>query len=432
MNRKTCTQHGLLGAGIVSLLAGSALGFEGQRGGAGPLGDLIDTFEAHTASNFHEIDSLGSLDPLSGGSFALTGMVPTEAFDVLLHTALSMPGMLGTSAGLSVARAIERQGFEQAKRARESKEKVREYTERSYHLDSMPRNYRGQRIDYAAPVRYVESFEDYARGQEWTISSKLTDGDMYTRFLGPVRNGEQVLYVRVDPGEAYTLKFDLYLIGVPRKEYDPKAEIRVVVDGVPLATLGYGELRRINTWLNGNNPDFDPDIARGLLVPFIADSGVVEICFCGGSEMVLSPGSWGLDNVVVDRTPTNPGAVGSGGGTPLSSGNGGMPGGGGGAARSYPQSNPFERGTPFKGSGGSGGGGGSSRPPFDFPDFFEPPEPEEPPLDDPPEEDPPFDPPEPPLPPDTPNPPDDPPVPSPGTLFLGPLLALGAMRRRRR
>ena len=360
--------------------------------------------------------SLSNIDPLG----------------VILDAAQPMPGILGPSTGVTIRQSLQRRAFEQASLEREKADRARAYTERAFHLDPSPRNFRGQRISHAAPVRYVESFENEGQGQEWTTSSRFTEGDVHSRYLGPVRSGEQVLYVRVDPGEAYSLKFDLYLIGVPKVDFDPKAEIKVVVDGVPLATLGYEQLRRVNARLNGGAPDFDADIARELLVPFIATGGVVEICFCGGSDAVLSPGSWGLDNVIVDKTPTNPGVVGGGGGSPITLGGSfGPGGGGGGGARAFPQSNPFNRNAGFKGSSGSGGGGGRPTP-FDFGDFFDPPVPEVPPLDtpEPPTEEPPTDTPPPPV--DTPQPPDDPEVPTPGTLFLAPLVAAGVLRRRRR
>jgi hypothetical protein len=432
MQHQKTQKNGLLGACIVCLLAGTTLGFGEQQGAVQTLDAFVDLLELRSGSLATETTDASGQSAYGLRSFAVSASSDAEPMGMILDAALPMPGMFGPSTGLAIRQSMERYAFEQAALLRKKADQARAYTERAFRLEPTPRNFRGLQIDHAAPVRYVETFENEGKGQEWTTSSRFTEGDMHSRYLGPVRSGEQVLYIRVDPGEAYTLKFDLYLIGVPKKEYDPNAEIKIVVDGVPLATLGYDDLRRVNARLNGNEPDFDEDIARELLVPFIATGGVVEICFCGGSEALFSPGSWGLDNVIVEATPTNPGVMGGGGGSPASLGGRYASGGGGGGSRSFPQGRSFNRDAPFKGTPGSGGGGGSPTP-FDFTDFFDPPEPEDPPLDDPPEVDPPNDPP--PLPPppvDPPDPPDDPPVPTPGTLFLGPMLALGAMRRRRR
>ncbi|MBL0927764.1 MAG: PEP-CTERM sorting domain-containing protein [Phycisphaerales bacterium] len=289
-------------------------------------------------------------------------------------------------------------------------------------------NWRGQR-PFAAPTRYFMDFEDGVVRPEWSLSGGLETMAPFGTFAGPFRQASQAVNLKVEPGESYTLKFDLYLIA--RSLGDPLASnvFSVQVDGQTVFENTFAELQAINRAADGAKPGFDESIVRAIKANFRPERQVAEIVWSVRSAGRPGGETWGLDNVLVETDPGPtfgarddaevpwPGGAGSGnepgGASP-------GPGGGGGGG----------------GGDGGGGGGGKPRPKPTPPESKDEPKEPDPPKDEPKAaDDPPTPPPppkEPPVNPPPPPPPPEPPVPAPGTV--GVMLIGGSMvlRRRRR
>lgn len=299
-----------------------------------------------------------------------------------------------------------------------------DWKSREFRLEPGPRNYKGQRVE-AASTRYFQDFEINDLDVEWRSRGRIGSSDEFGAFLGPTRVGSHTLNVEVQPSSSYMVRFDIYLLGNQPVSPETAGTFRVTIDGVPLLEKTFIELIEENHALNASDEDFDERIISEIVVPFVSVAEICEIKFSCDAERVLGVGSWGLDNVLVERAVLDPGSFAGGGSFPTAgraSHGGGRTDAGGAFTRpeNY-SSNASIRGNP------TGSGGGSRPRPFDLADLIDE-------LTDPeeagePDDDTPT--------PDDPGPPDDDPpveeaVPSPGTSALLVMASLAAMRRRRR
>lgn len=293
-------------------------------------------------------------------------------------------------------------------------------------------NYRGEEVQ-TAPIRYFEDFEGGKAGREWPLRASISEMHEFGNFLGPMRAGEQVLNIRLEPGNTYMVVFDIYFIAYPQNDEDAGGSLEVIIDGAPMAVHPFAELRAMNRAANGSRDDFNEAIYRDFTVPFIAGGPIVEIRFRADEDAASSAGSWGIDNVLVDEMPIPLASFGDGGFENVLSG-----GGGGGAAPSAPGAAPRQYGSnapiqPNSPEQRTPRTPQRPRPPIidpdpgtdSFPDDPFPPQPPETPTPPPPPNDPPdYNPP--------PRTPPNPEVPAPGSALL--LVAAGgalAARRRR-
>lgn len=308
-------------------------------------------------------------------------------------------------------------------------------------------NYLGNKPE-AANVRYFEDFEGDEPGREWSIDGRLSRLSEFSRFVGPLRNSTETLNLKVNPGQAYLVQFDVHFIASMLASPEASDTMQVLVDGQVMFEETFASLQDRNKETNEGLPDFDESTFRQITVPFTPQFRIAEIRFVSKATGLPGGESWGLDNVLVDTAPDPTyGEIGGGGIRDIIAS--GMVeevfGGNGSNVRDY-SSNL---------NGSSESPGLHDRPRFRLPPQPpdeeppdeqpppedpptppgppgpEPPPPRNPPTDNPPPENPPPPTPPPENPPPPPPPPHEPPVPAPGTVLIMGFGGLMASGRRR-